>query len=66
MMQQNKQVAIQETIGHIPFKSLRKRMEYLREVSFEGINKPELPTLGVIDPFKSMMSPLKPLEQGQQ
>ena len=64
-LKQNKQIAIKETIDHIPFKSLRQRMEYLRDVSFEGINKPELPTLGVMDPFKSMMSPLKPLEQGQ-
>ena len=55
-----------ENIDKDEFKKLRERIEYLKETSFEGIDKPVLPTLGVMKPFTSMMSPLKPLEQGQQ
>jgi len=61
---QNKRGAMKDTKDE--FKKLRERIEYLKETSFEGIDKPVLPTLGVMKPFTSMMSPLKPLEQGQQ
>jgi len=62
VLKMNRLAAKNETISH--FENLEKRMDYLREISNEGTDKPNLPTLGIMDNYD--LSTLQPLEQGQQ
>ena len=56
----HKNAAKNETISHFQ-ETLGKRMDYLREISNLGTDKPNLPTLGIMDNYD--LSPLQP--QGQ-